>query len=153
MTEILDLARVTFLGVAALGVVAIGVIWILRRRMLGAEAKAQWKTSHPAPLTPNEFHRLQQWQRRMRWVALGTLFYLGVMVGFTSALPEEARLLRGLAFLILPVLILAGVALQFSARCPRCKLPLGLQSSVGVPPECERCGAHLLTARPQPPRR
>lgn len=153
MTEYLDLARVTFLGVAALGVVAIVVIWILRRRMLGAEAKAQWKTSHPAPLTAGEFRRLQQWQRRMRWVALGTLFYLGAMVGFTSALPAEARLLRGLAFLILPMLILAGVALQFSVRCPRCKLPLGLQSSLGVPPECERCGVGLLAPKPQAPRR
>ena len=152
MTENLDLARVTFLGVAALGVVAIGVIWILRRRMLGAEAKAPWKDSCPAPLTPDEFHRLQQWQRRMRWVALGTLFYLGVMVGFTSALPAEARLLRGLAFVILPALILAGVLLQFSVRCPRCRLPLGLQSSLGVPQECERCGVNLLPSKPQAPR-
>ena len=153
MTEYLDLARVTFLGVAALGVAAIVVIWILRRRMLGAEAKAQWRNSRLAPLTPDEFHRLQQWQRRMRWVALGTLFYLGAMVGFTSALPAEARLLRGLAFLILPMLILVGVVLQFSVRCPRCKLPLGLQSSLGVPPECERCGVNLLAAKHQAPRR
>jgi hypothetical protein len=153
VTENLDLARVTFLGVAALGVVAIVVIWILRRRLLGAEAKAQWKTLHPAPLTPDEFRRLQTWQRRMRWVALGTFFYLGGMVGFTSALPPEAWLLRGLAFLILPALILAGVVLQFSVRCPRCQLPLGLQSSLGVPPECERCGVKLLAAKPQPPRR
>jgi len=153
VTENLDLARVTFLGVAALGVAAIVVIWILRRRLLGAKAKAQWKDLHPAPLTPDEFHRLQQWQRRMRWVALGTLFYLGAMVGFTSALPAQAQLLRGLAFLILPMLILVGVALQFSIRCPRCKLPLGLQSSLGVPPECERCGVNLLAAKPRPPRR
>ena len=153
MTDNLDLARLTFLGVAALGVVAIVVIWILRRRLLGAEAKARWKNSRPAPLTPDEFHRLQQWQRRMRWVALGTLFYLGVMVGFTSALPAEARLLRGLAFLILPALILAGVVLQFSVRCPRCGLPLGLQSSLGVPSECKHCGANLLAAKPPAPRR
>lgn len=153
MTDNLDVARVTFLGVAALGMVAIVVIWILRRRMLGAEAKAHWTDSRPAPLTPDEFHRLQQWQRRMRWVALGTLFYLGLMVGFTSALPPEAMLLRGLAFLILPALIVAGVALQFSVRCPRCKLPLGLQSSLGVPPECERCGANLLAAKPRALRR
>jgi hypothetical protein len=153
VTGSLDLARVTFLGVAALGIVAIAVIWILRRRLLGAEAKAHWENSRPAPLTPDEFHRLQQWQRRMRWVALGTLFYLGAMVGFTSALPAEARLLRGLAFLILPVLILAGVVLQFSVRCPRCELPLGLQSSLGVPPDCERCGVRLLAPKPQAPRR
>lgn len=148
MTDNLDLARLTFLGVAALGVVAMAVIWVLRRRLLGVEAKAPWKNSRPAPLTSDEFHRLQRWQRRMRWIALGTFFYLGAMVGFTSALPPEARLLRGLAFLILPALILAGVVLQFSVRCPRCELPLGLQSSLGVPPECERCGVALL-----PPRR
>ena len=51
------------------------------------------------------------------------------------------------------LLILAGVVLQFSVRCPRCKLPLGLQSSLGVPPECERCGVNLLAAKPQAPRR
>jgi len=148
VTDNLDLARVTFLGV-----VAIAVFWILRRRLLGAEAKAHWENSRPAPLTPDELRRLQRWQRRMRWVALGTLFYLGVMVGFTSALPDEAMLLRRLAFLVLPAMILAGVVLQFSVRCPRFELPLGLQSSLGVPPDCERCGVGQLAPKPQAPRR
>lgn len=147
MTNNLEFARIVFLGVAGLGVVAIATIWILRRRMLNPEALTRWKASRPSPLSPEEARKLQQWQRRMRWVALGTLFYLGAMVGFTSALPAEAQVLRAVAFLILPSLIIGGVALQFSARCPRCGLPLGLQSSLGVPSECERCGANLHAAR------
>lgn len=146
-------ARLAFLGVAAVGLLAVAAIWILRRRLLGPQALARWKDAHPTPLSPDEVRRLQQWQGRMRWVAGGTLFYVGLMVGFTSALPSEAVALRGVAFLILPAMILGGVALQFSARCPRCGLPLGLLSSLGVPSECERCRVGLHTPKAEASRR
>lgn len=153
MTDNLDLARIVFLGLAALGVVMLFVIWFLRRRTLSADAKARWRATRPVPLTPDEAQKLQRWQRRMRWVAVGTLFYLGLMAGFTSALPADAQVARGVAFLILPAMIVAGVALQFSARCPRCGLHMGLQSSLGVPSECERCGVGLHASKPGAARR
>lgn len=153
MTDNLAWARLVFLGVAVLGLLAGAAIWILRRRWLAPQALARWKDARPTPLSRDEVQKLQQWQRRMRWVAGGTLFYVGLMVGFTSALPAEAVGLRGVAFLVLPAMILGGVALQFSARCPRCGLPLGLQSSLGLPSECERCRVGLHAPKAEAGRR
>lgn len=143
MGDMLGSACYIFLGVAGLGVVAMIAIYWMRRRALSAEQVSRWRQGRPAPLTSADFDRLMRWQRRMRIVAMSTLFYVGVMVGFASALPEEAMLLRWIAFLILPAMIVSGVALQFSARCPRCSMHLGLQTSLGVPTTCERCGVAL----------
>jgi hypothetical protein len=145
------LVRILFLGLAALGVAGIIVIWFFRRRMLGPEAMAPWKNARPVPLTPIEIRVLEQWQRRMRWVALGTLFYLGVMVGFASSVPPEARVARWVALLILPAMVVGGIVLQFSARCPRCGIRLGLQSSLAVPAACERCNVNLHPPQKSPP--
>lgn len=150
MSDTATLVRILFLSLAALGVLGIFVIWLFRRRMLGQKAVAPWKNGHPAPLTATEVTALQQWQRRMRWVAIGTLFYVGVMVGFASSVPAEAQVARWVAFLILPAMVVTGVGLQFSARCPRCGLQLGLQSSLGVPAECERCGVSLHSPQKPP---
>jgi hypothetical protein len=136
----LGIARTIFLGIAVLGVVTMIAIQQMRRRALSADEIARWKQGHPAPLSAADLERLQRWQRNMRIVAVGTLFYVGVMVGFASALPEEAMVLRWIAFLILPAMIVAGVVLQFSVRCPRCSMHIGLQTSLGVPQTCERCG-------------
>ena len=150
MSDTAVLVRILFLSLAALGVLGILVIWLFRRRMLAPEAVASWKNARPAPLTATEVTALQQWQRRMRWVALATLFYLGVMVGFASSVPAEAQVARWVALLILPAMVVGGVGLQFSARCPRCGLRLGLQSSLGVPAECERCGVSLHSPQEPP---
>lgn len=143
MGDMLGNARYLFLALAGLGVVAIVVIHQMRRRALSAEEIARWRQTRPGPLTAADLERLQRWQRSMRVVAVATLFYVGVMVGFASALPEEAMILRWIAFLILPAMIVAGVVLQFSVRCPRCSMHLGLQTSLGVPENCERCGVSL----------
>jgi len=136
-------ARYLFLALAGLGVVAIVVIHQMRRSALSAEEIARWRQTRPGPLPVADLERLQRWQRSMRVVAVATLFYVGVMVGFASALPAEAMILRWIAFLILPAMVVAGVALQFSVRCPRCSMHLGLQTSLGVPESCERCGVSL----------
>ena len=44
---------------------------------------------------------------------------------------------------ILLGLLLLGVMAQFSARCPRCGMNVGLQPSMGQPPFCERCQVSL----------
>ena len=140
MGDMLGSARYLFLAIAGLGVIAMIAIQQLRRRALSADEIARWKQGRPAPLSAADLEGLQRWQRRMRIVAIGTLFYVGAMVGFASALPEEAMVLRWIAFLILPAMIVAGVVLQFSVRCPRCAMHIGLQTSLGVPETCERCG-------------
>ena len=143
MGDMLGEARYLFLALAVLGVIAILVIRGMRKRALTDEEKERWAKSRPAPVPAAELDRLLRWQRNMRLVAISTLFYLGAMVGFASALPPEAMLLRWVAFLILPALVIGGVVLQFSVRCPRCSMHLGLQTSLGLPETCERCGAAL----------
>jgi hypothetical protein len=140
MGDMIGMLRVLFLTLAAAGVVAIVVIYLLRKRALSAGEIARWAKARPAPLQPADLERLRQWQRNMRIIALATLFYLGMMVGLTSALPEEARIVRWIAFLILPAMVIGGVVLQFSVRCPRCSMHLGLQTSLALPKTCERCG-------------
>lgn len=140
MSDMNNYARYLFLGLAALGIAAIFVIRELRRRALTSGEMARWQHARPAPLSAGEFSRLRRWQRNMRIVAVATLFYLGVMVGFVSTVPAELPILRWVAILILPAMVLAGMGLQFSERCPRCGLLLGLQTSLGVPEACERCG-------------
>ena len=143
MGDLLGNARYLFLALAAVGAVGLVAIYVLRRRALSAGEVARWAKARPAPLSEADLARLLRWQRNMRVVAIATVFYLGVMVGFASALPAEAVVLRWVAFLILPALVLAGVALQFAVRCPRCAMHLGLQTSLGLPERCERCGVAL----------
>lgn len=111
----------------------------LRKRALASDKISRWLKARPAPLGAAELARLRRWQRNMRLIALATLFYLGVMVGFVSTIPMEAWVARWIAVLVLPAMVVAGVVLQFSERCPRCGLLLGLQTSLGVPSTCERC--------------
>jgi hypothetical protein len=143
MGDMLETARLMFLALAAAGVVAIIAIYLLRKRALSAEEISRWAKARPAPLAAADLERLQRWQRIMRIVAIATLFYLGMMVGFASALPQDAVALRWVAFLILPALVIGGVTLQFSVRCPRCSMLIGLQTSLGLPETCERCGVSL----------
>jgi hypothetical protein len=143
MGDMIGMLRVLFLTLAAAGVVAIAAIYLLRKRTLSAEEIARWGKARQVALQPAELERLRRWQRNMRIIALATLFYLGMMVGLTSSLPEEARIVRWIAFLILPAMVVAGMALQFSVRCPRCSMHLGLQTSLGLPEKCERCGVSL----------
>ena len=143
MTNMNIYIRYLFLGLAAVGVAGIFVIRELRRRALTGGEIAHWRQARPAPLSAAEFTRLRRWQRNMRTGAIATLFYLGVMVGFVSTVPIEASLPRWIAILIFPAMVLAGVVLQFSERCPRCGMLLGLQASLGVPETCERCGVSL----------
>jgi hypothetical protein len=41
--------------------------------------------------------------------------------------------------LLATVIVVVGVGVQFSARCPRCGYNIGLQSRLLLPSGCERC--------------
>jgi len=143
MGDTIGYFRYVFLALAAAGIVGMFVIRALRKRTLSESEIARWKKAHPAPLAAEEFGSLRRWQRKMRLTALAILFYLGMMVGLASSVPDEAWIVRWVVFLILPAIVIAGVVIQFSVRCPRCSMPLGLQSSLGIPDVCERCGVPL----------
>jgi hypothetical protein len=140
MSDTSEYLKFFFVAIAALGIVGIFAIREVRRRELAGEKLTRWQQARPAQLKAAEFALLRRWQRNMRLTAVATLFYLGVMVGFVSTIPAEAWVARWIALLALPALVIAGVALQFSVRCPRCGLLLGVQTSLGIPGACERCG-------------
>ncbi len=140
MGDMIGYLRYFFLALAASGILGIFVIRGMRKRALASSEIAHWQKARPAPLGAADLARLRRWQRNMRLVAIATLFYLGVMVGFVSTIPIEAWVARWIAVLVLPAMVIAGVVLQFGERCPRCGLLLGLQTSLGVPPTGERCG-------------
>ncbi len=147
MGDTLGYFRYVFLALAVAGILGMFVIRTLRKQALAENETARWKHGHPAPLTAEDFGGLLRWQKKMRLTALAVLFYLGMMVGLASSVPAEAWIVRWVVFLILPAIVIGGVVVQFSVRCPRCSMLLGLQSSLGIPDVCERCGVPLREKR------
>jgi hypothetical protein len=143
MGSAIGVLRYVFLALATAGILGMFAIRAFRKRALSEIEVKRWQHTRPALLGAEELTVLQRWQTKMRLAALAILFYVGVMVGLTSSIPDEARIVRWIAFLILPAIVIAGVVLQFSVRCPRCSMLLGLQTSLGIPDVCERCGVSL----------
>ena len=153
MGDTLGYFRYVFLALALAGILGMFVIRTLRKQALAEnETTGAGSTGHPAPLTAEDFGGLLRWQKKMRLTALAVLFYLGMMVGLASSVPAEAWIVRWVVFLILPAIVIAGVVVQFSVRCPRRSMLLGLQSSLGIPDVCERCGVPLRGEALAPPR-
>jgi hypothetical protein len=123
------------------------VLVVARARALGRPLAAP---PEPVPLSPGERAELETWERHVRFaVALVVTAYLVALAvalggGLGSAIqPTTALFLLGLA-------CFSGVAVQFSARCPRCGFNLGFQSRLVLPEQCERCGADYGDRSPNP---
>jgi hypothetical protein len=86
--------------------------------------------------------RLLRWQRRMVATFVGTWVYLLVVVAVDVLLDPPPRVVQ-LALLPALGLVIGGVWLQFSARCPACGYRLGRQSRLVVPEHCRSCGVAL----------
>ena len=70
------------------------------------------------------------------WFVAGGLMLAGYL------LPLSETVQRAFYALVL-VMAFGGVALQLGIRCPICRYRLGLQQTLGVPTQCERCGVRL----------
>lgn len=77
---------------------------------------------------------------------LGIWSYLIFVVAIDVFVNPPDRVIR-LALLPAAGMVVAGVWLQFSARCPSCGYRLGRQSRLVVPERCRSCGASLRVAR------
>jgi hypothetical protein len=123
------------------------VVVLLRKQALSAARISTWRDHSVKPLDTGEMQVLSHWQVRMLILYVVTIVYLLFLLVLSSSpnLPGD-RLSADLAYgLLLP---LVGLALyhQFSARCPRCGLVLGLQRRLLVPAHCARCGVRLRPA-------
>ncbi|MFW6078509.1 MAG: hypothetical protein ACODAE_02745 [Gemmatimonadota bacterium] len=102
--------------------------------------------SNGGELENRELRRLLRWQRRM--IAAFVVFW----ILFLSVLAMEyfgdpPAWLSYLAFVVVLAFAVAAALLQFSVRCPRCGVRIGLQSRMIVPDRCRRCGVRLRPPR------
>jgi hypothetical protein len=147
------LLRAIFIGLAAVGGIGLALIWWFRRRFLAPDQLEGWRRTPPAALTPAERKRLERWQRRLRVQFGGSALYFVAVVAFADTLQGQGGSMPlALAYLVLLILVAAGLLSQFAARCPRCGLNIGLQSSMGLPPKCERCGVAFKETPPPEPK-
>lgn len=107
----------------------------------------KWDKERPSKLRPQEYAALRGWQRRMviyfSLIMLGTaiLLPIGLTVGFS----RKVELILTIAW---TALLMSGVFLQFSIKCPRCGARIGFQSRLLLPRRCTRCGVGFKEGRP-----
>lgn len=133
-------AAALFLPAAGLASV-VGVIFMLfyRRRLLRSETCPGRPREPATTLDRAQIDTLRRWEGRMVRVFAGIMTYMFFLAGlFAFREPGES------AGIFLGLLLIAAVVwaakLQFSARCPACGYPLGLQTRLLLPASCECCG-------------
>lgn len=106
---------------------------VLRRRLAGIQ---------PRELTALEGTALARWDRRDRMLFGVTMT---AIVGFSlgSGLPFLPAGAIALGYVAMLATAIACLAHHFGVRCPVCRWPLGVQSSLGLPAVCEVCEATL----------
>jgi hypothetical protein len=123
------------LCVAIIGFLA---ILFLRKQALNPARVSNWRDHAIKPLDVGELQALAHWQVRMLILYVASIIYLLFLLILSSS--------PNLAYGLLLPLVGAALYHQFSARCPRCGLVLGLQSRLLVPDHCARCGVRLRPA-------
>jgi NADH:ubiquinone oxidoreductase subunit 3 (subunit A) len=91
------------------------------------------------PLSEAERRELEAWARRTKVAFAGAMLFVvlnGVLlIAVNPAAPWVGWLSLGAAVII----VVVGLAIHFSGRCPRCGYTIGLQSPLLLPYRCERC--------------
>jgi hypothetical protein len=130
-----------------IAIIGFPAISFLRKQALDPARVSNWRDHSVTPLDAGELQTLAHWQVRMLVLYVASIIYLLFLLILSSSpnLPGDQPSADLAYSLLLP---LAGAALyhQFSARCPRCGLALGLQSRLLVPDHCARCGVRLRQA-------
>jgi NADH:ubiquinone oxidoreductase subunit 3 (subunit A) len=130
----------TVVMVLALGVIA-GLAVLLVARHFSLQRSISIEDS--GPLLEAEKRRLRAWARRTRVSFAGAMLFVvldGVLLIVTNPAPLWVGWL-GLSAGI--VVVVVGLAIHFSERCPRCGYIIGFQSTLLLPYRCERCKTPL----------
>jgi len=93
-------------------------------------------------LSKQDSLRLFRWQRRMVSLFIGTWAYILLVIAFHLLANPPPHVVQ-LALIPALGLVIGGVCLQFSVRCPSCGYRLGRQSRLLVPDRCRSCGLSL----------
>jgi hypothetical protein len=92
-----------------------------------------------AALSNAERRGLKAWARRTKLAFAGAMSFV-VLYGVLLIVTDPAPLWLGwLGLGIGLIVMVAGLAIHFSGRCPRCGYVIGLQSPLLLPTRCERC--------------
>ena len=114
-------------------------ILAIRRGCLRESEVAQWRLQSLAPLTDSELSRLQQWQR-LDVVLFTSFVLLGIVSAFLTWTGRIPRCHIPIFFGVFAVVGLTGLLYHFSQKCPRCRMNIGVQTSLLLPKACDRCG-------------
>jgi hypothetical protein len=122
--------------VLALGVVA-GLAVLLVARHFSLQRSVSIKDL--GPLSEAEKRGLRSWAHRTKGAFAGAMLFVvlnGVLLIVTNPAPLWLGWL-GLSAGI--VIVVVGLAIHFSGRCPRCGYVIAFQSPLMLPNRCERC--------------
>jgi hypothetical protein len=128
----------TVVMVLTLGVI-VGLAVLLVARHFSLQRSVSIKDS--GSLSEAEKRGLKAWARRTKAAFTGAMLFVvlnGVLLIVTNPAPLWLGWL-GLGAGI--VIVVVGLAIHFSGRCPRCGYIIGFQSALLLPFRCGRCKA------------
>ncbi len=98
--------------------------------------------SHDNVLSSEELRDLRRHRNRTIGAFVAICIYMFLVFGavqFLDLSEGTERILIGVLFAaVIPMLLL-----QFSKRCPKCRVNLGWQVRLGIPENCKKCGVRL----------
>jgi hypothetical protein len=122
--------------VLAIGVI-VGLVVLLVARHFSLQRSVSIKDS--GPLSEAERRGLRVWARRTQISFAGCMLFVALN-GILLILTNPAPLWLGwLGLGVGIVIVVCGLAVHFSGRCPRCGYIIGFQSPLLLPYFCERC--------------
>jgi hypothetical protein len=91
------------------------------------------------PLSEAERRGLKAWAHRTKVAFAGVMLFV-VLYGALLIVTDPAPLWLGwLGLGAAIIVVIVGLAIHFSGRCPRCGYIIGFQSPLLLPYRCERC--------------
>jgi hypothetical protein len=130
-----ELLNAVVIMLALVVIVVLAVLFVARYFSLRSSVSIEdW-----GPLSEAERRGLKAWARRTKVAFAGAMLFVilnGVLLIATNPAPLWLGWL-GLGTAI--TIVVVGLAVHFSGRCPRCGYIIGLQNPLLLPYRCERC--------------
>jgi hypothetical protein len=130
-----ELLNAVVIVLALVVIAGLAVLFVARYISLRSSASIKnW-----GPLSEAERRGLKAWARRTKVAFAGAMLFVilnGVLLIVTNPAPLWLGWL-GLGAAI--IVMVVGLAVHFSGRCPRCGYIIGFQSPLLLPYRCERC--------------
>ena len=130
-----ELLNAVVIGLALVVIVGLAVLLVARHFSLRRSVSIK----DSGALSETEKRGLKTWARRTKIAFAGCMLFVvlnGVLLIVTNPAPLWLGWL-GLGMGV--VIVVVGLTIHFSGRCPRCGYIIGFQSPLLLPYRCERC--------------